>query len=73
MSDNNVLTPAESMELIHEFGTRCYRRGYRRAGLEIYGSLLLIGILYGAAYVYNKTKDKKSKSEDKELPKEKAE
>lgn len=73
MSEVKVLTPAESMDLIHEFGTKCYKRGYRRAGLEIYGSLLMIGIAYGAAYVYNKMRDKKNKSEEKEIPEEKAE
>ena len=63
MSNTREFNPVRTMEAIHSYGNKCYRKGYIRAGLEIYGSLAGLGLFW----LIGKYLDKKGTKKEPEI------
>lgn len=72
MSNRKELTNEQALEELRNWGNKCYRKGYRRAGLEIYGSLACLGLLWLICKRLDK-KDTKKELEIEIVPEDKAE
>lgn len=64
MSNKKELTTAESMDLLYRFGTKCYKKGYRRAYLEVLVGFGYVGAVLGIPVLYCYLKDLKKESEE---------
>lgn len=72
MSNVKELTDEQALEALRKWGNKCYRKGYYRAGLEIYGSLAAVGLLWFVCRYLDK-KGTKKEPEIKTYPEEEAE